>query len=162
MQPTVTQRDAQHYVAIGGAVPMAELAKVAERTPEVFAWLAARGIEPDGPPFFKYDVIDMDGDLQVEVGVAVARPVAGEGEVVGGVLPGGRYATVTHVGHPDTLYDATRDLLAWAEREGLVFDMTRTPQGERWAGRVEFYESDPRDEPDLTKWRTTLAFKLVG
>ena len=43
MQPTVTQRDAQHYVAIGGAVPMAELAKVADRTPDVFAWLAARG-----------------------------------------------------------------------------------------------------------------------
>lgn len=161
MQPTVMQRDAQPYVAVGASLPMAQLAKLADRIPEVFAWLAARGVEPAGPPFFRYDVIDMEGDLRVETGLPVAQAVAGEGEITGGVLPAGRYVTVTHVGAPDTLYGATGDLLAWAAAEGLTFDMTRTPEGERWAGRLEFYETDPREEPDLTKWRTTLAFKLV-
>jgi hypothetical protein len=54
--------------------------------PQVFAWLGERGIPPAGPPFWKYNVIDMD----------------------------------------------------------------------------RLYETDPADEPDMSKWTTQLAFRLSG
>ncbi|GGM31052.1 GyrI-like domain-containing protein [Dactylosporangium sucinum] len=162
VHPTIIEREPQPYVAIGGAVPMHELAKVADRMGDVFAYLAVRGAEPAGAPFFKYDVIDMDNLLEVEVGVPLAVPVPGEGPVTAGVLPAGRYATVTHVGHPDELLGVTGELLAWADAQGLVFDKVDTPRGERWACRLELYETDPAVEPDMHKWSTTLAFKLLG
>jgi len=32
--------------------------------------------------------------------------------------------------------------------------------GERWAARLEIYETDPAEEPDVSKWTTLLAFRL--
>jgi hypothetical protein len=37
-----------------------------------------------------------------------------------------------------------------------------TPDGERWAARLEIYETDPAVEPDMTKRTTLLAFRLSG
>jgi hypothetical protein len=56
----------------------------------------------------------------------------------------------------------TGDLLAWADDEGLTFDVERRPDGEHWASRVEFYLSDPREVPDMNKWETVLAFRLAS
>ena len=55
----------------------------------------------------------------------------------------------------------TADLLAWAEREGLRFAKEDTPAGEVWDSRLEVYSTDPAEEPDMTKWETTLLFKLA-
>jgi hypothetical protein len=33
---------------------------------------AARGVAPAGPPFWKYNVVDMQRELEVKAGVAVA------------------------------------------------------------------------------------------
>ena len=68
--------------------------------------------------------------------------------------------TVRHHGHPDSLMQATGDLLAWAESEGLEFDQEDTPEGHAWASRTEWYYSDPVEVPDLNDWETELAFKL--
>jgi len=40
--------------------------------------------------------------------------------------------------------------------------MTNTPDGQRWAARLEIHETDAADEPDMTKWTTQLAFRLSG
>jgi GyrI-like small molecule binding domain len=98
--PEIVTRAEQPYVAIRGQVSMAEVGPFAGRTGEVFAWLGARGLAPAGPPFLKYNVIDMARQLKVEAGVPVAVTADGDGQVISGVLPAGRYATVTHVGHP--------------------------------------------------------------
>ena len=63
-------------------------------------------------------------------------------------------------GHPDGLLGATASLLEWASQEDLTWDMTSTPDGERWAARLEIYETDPAVEPDMAKWTTQLAFRL--
>lgn len=65
---------------------------------KVFGWLDAHEVAPAGGPFWKYDVVDMDRELEVEVGVPVASPVTGDARVHVGVLPAGRYATVIHFG----------------------------------------------------------------
>ena len=107
--PTVETRIDQPYAAIPVKVSMDELgAVVPPLTGQVFDWLADRGIRPAGPPFWRYVVVDMDADLALETGVAVASAVDGDERIRTGVLPGGRYATVVHKGHPDTLVSATQ------------------------------------------------------
>ncbi|GAA0809466.1 GyrI-like domain-containing protein [Spirilliplanes yamanashiensis] len=159
--PTVEQRAAQPYVAVRGHVTMQTVGHVAARVSEVFDWLGERGIDAAGAPFLRYEVIDMVGVLAIAAGVPVAQPVTGDGEVVAGELPAGRYVVALHTGHPDTLEAATRDLLDWAAAQGLAFDVAPGPDGEQWGARLETYLSDPAEEPDLSQWRTELAFRLA-
>jgi effector-binding domain-containing protein len=159
--PEIVTRAEQPYVALRGRVSMAEIGAFAVRTPEVFAWLGAQGLPPAGPPFLRYNVIDMTRDLEIDNGVPVAAPVEGDAEVIAGVLPAGRYATLTHVGHPSELMAATKALLDWAAAQGLTWDMSPSADGERWGSRLEIYLSDPREEPDMSKWVTQLAFRLA-
>ena len=91
----------------------------------------------------------------------VGAAVDGDAGVVSGVLPAGRYATLTHVGHPSELAEATKALLDWAARQGLSWDMTPADGGERWGARLEIYLTDPEQEPDMSKWHTRLAFRLA-
>ena len=159
--PEIMTRADQPYVAISARVTMAELGGLGERLGEVFGWLGARGLAPAGAPFFKYNVIDMMRELEVEAGVPVAAAVDGVDHVLSGVLPAGRYATVTHVGHPSELMEVTRALLDWAARQGLRWDMSPAGGGERWGCRLEIYLTDPGEEPDMSKWETQLAFRLA-
>jgi hypothetical protein len=143
--PRIVERAEQPYVAVSGRVTMQTIGAIADRLPEVFAWLGARGLEPAGAPFFKYDLIDMERQLEVQAGV----------------LPAGTYASLTHVGHPDELVEATTALLDWAAQQGLAWDMNETPEGQRWGCRLEVYKTDPAEQPDMTKWETELLFRLA-
>lgn len=161
-EPQIVERVAQPYVAIRAFVTMQTLGTVLpELHPQVFAWLGARGIPPAGAPFWKYNVVDMDRQLEVEVGVPVVAETDGDDRVHSGVLPAGKYATLRHTGHPDGLADATAILLSWAADQGLAFDLTETSDGERWGARLEIYETDPAQEPDMNQWHTELAFRLA-
>ncbi|WP_112239425.1 GyrI-like domain-containing protein [Kribbella monticola] len=155
-EPTIVERDEQPYVALRGKVAMDGIAQFADRLHEVIGWIAARNIEPVGAPFFKYDLVDMDEGLVMEIGFPVEERHTGEEQIVGGVLPAGRYASVTHFGHPDGLREATGQLLAWAEKEGLEWDA----DGNKWGCRLEVYKSDPREVPDMNDWETELLFRL--
>src|SRR5580693_8214365 len=138
LTPVVAQRAAQPYVAIRAQVTMPTMDTIlVPLGPRVFAWLRERDVPPAGPPFWKYNVIDMDRLLEVEVGVPVATPVDGDDRVLAGVLPAGRYVTLRHTGHPDGLIDVIASLQEWAKREGLAWDRADTPDGERWAARLE-------------------------
>ncbi len=106
-------------------------------------------------------MIDMDRQLEVEAGVPVVTPVQADGDVVAGVLPAGRYATVLHVGHPSELVGATGALLDWGAGEGLKWGTSPGADGDHWACRLEIYLTDPQQEPDMSKWETLLAFRLA-
>jgi len=160
--PEIETRAEQPYVAVRAKVTMGEIAAFARRFGEVFGWLDSHGLVPAGPPFFKYNVIDMARELEMEAGVPVATATDGDDQIVAGVLPAGRYATLTHVGHPSELMAATKALLDWAAEQGLTWDVTPSEDGDRWACRLENYLTDPEQEPDMSKWVTQLAFKLAG
>jgi effector-binding domain-containing protein len=161
-EPEITEFPARPYVAIAATVTMDTIGTVVPPlNGEVAGWLGARGIAPAGPPFWKYNVIDMARDLEVEAGWQVAQAVPGDGHVVAGVLPAGRYVTTRHVGHPQTLIAATAALLDWAAAKGLKWDVSSSAAGERWGCRLEIYHSDPATEPDMSKWVTELAFRLA-
>jgi effector-binding domain-containing protein len=159
--PSVIERAPQPYVSVPRTVTMATISRAADDIPGLFACLAERGTEPAGPPFLRYNVIDMDRELQLEAGVPVAAPVAGDDRVRAGVLPGGRYAAVTHLGPFDQLVPAVRRLLDWAHGQGLTWDKQDTPDGERWGCRLEIYPVNPAEQPDPAKWETELVFRLA-
>ena len=158
----ITERPEQPYIAVKAQVTMQAISAIADRIPEVFGWLAAHGVAAAGPPFLKYNVIDMARQLEIEAGVPVAAAVEGDDGMLSSVLPAGRYATTIYVGHPAKLVDATAELLAWAAAQGLVFDVSETDAGERWGCRLEIYLTDPARQPDMDKWETQLAFLLAG
>jgi effector-binding domain-containing protein len=160
--PTIVERTVQPYVGIRRTVTMTSLDQVADSLPVVFGWLGRRGLAPAGAAFFKFNVIDMERELIVEAGVPVpsVQP-GGDDDVLSGVLPAGRFATVTHTGHPDELLQVTADLLGWADGQGLTFDRHDSPAGDVWACRLEVYLTDPAEGPDTNKWETQLLFKLA-
>jgi effector-binding domain-containing protein len=163
--PQIIERPAQPYVAAREILTMSTLSRIADRIPELLAWLAQGGHTPSGAPFFRYLTIDMDRGLEVEAGVPVAAPLdlagADSGAATAQTLPGGRFVSAFFVGHPDGLEGATGDLLQWAEARGLRWDMHDTPAGENWGCRLEIYHTDPREQPDMNAWRTELAFRLA-
>ncbi|WEK06103.1 MAG: GyrI-like domain-containing protein [Candidatus Devosia phytovorans] len=160
--PETVERPERAYAYITFVVRMNQMQKPAdEGFPALFAHLAQNGIEPDGAPFYNYRRIDMAGTLDVEAGVPVSRAGSDSGNIRFGTLPAGRYLTVTWHGHPDKLYDVTSLLIGWTKERNQPLDVVEKPDGDHFACRLEIYESDPGDEPDMDSWVTVLEFKLA-
>lgn len=147
------------YVAIPIEATLREWGEVNALVPEVYAWLGARGITPAGPLFYRHHVIGgFDEKFRVEVGVPVPEPVEGDGRVLAGAKPAGRYVVDVHHGHPDGIAHSHLALVDWAGREGL----TLAKEGDVWGGMFESYRTNPEDEPDPAKWETELAYLVSG
>ena len=159
--PEIIERDAEPYAGIRRAVTMDRFHELADRIPELFDWLAAKAIEPAGAPFFRLNVIDMARELQCEAGVPFFGDAPDDPPVFIGELPAGRYVSYTHTGHVDELIDVTAGVLGWADDHGLIWDMTPAPDGDHWGSRLIVNLTDPDDEPDMSKWHTTLLFRLA-
>jgi effector-binding domain-containing protein len=160
-EPRIVERPDQPYAGIRGEGSMQTIPAIADRISEVIAFLTDRGLELGGPPFLRYVEIGPGDELVIEAGVPVDQPGADEEPVSYGVLPGGRFATVRHHGHPEGLMDATGDLLDWGDEQGLRWDVRYTDDREVWGCRLESYLSDPREYPDLDDWDTDLVFRLA-
>jgi effector-binding domain-containing protein len=160
--PKIVERGEQPYVAVKSVVSMKEIGEVAGKfLGEVFGWAAGRGVAPVGAPFFRYNVIDMERGLEIEFGIPTANPVTGDDRVIAGVLPAGRYASLVHRGPYDQLTSANGALLDWIKEQGLKVDATQSPQGDRFACRLEIYLTDPAAEKDPQKWETEVAMQLA-
>ncbi len=157
--PRIVERSSQPFVAFREQVTVPFNDVVDRAYGELFGWLAAKGIAPAGAPFIKYNLIAMP-ELELEFGVPTAVPVPANGRVVAGALPAGRYATVSYWGGYENLMDVNAVLIGWAKEKGLKWDAVETPAGDRFASRLEIYETDPRQEPDQNKWQTDVAIKL--
>jgi len=159
--PQIQERPAQHYAGIPVTVTMDGLSSAIDSAfSELFGWLAGQGITPAGPPFIRYLVIDMPGELQVEMAVPVAAPITASGRIQSGTLPGGRYAVLRHTGPYDGLIASNAALLRWAQEQGIEFDTWDTAQGSAWRSRAEHYLTDPSQEPDPAKLETDVAFLI--
>ncbi|MEV4115778.1 GyrI-like domain-containing protein [Nonomuraea sp. NPDC049695] len=150
------------YIGIRKTITMTSFGLVGDRIAGLIGWLAERGVALAGAPFFRYDSINMAEDrLVVQAGVPVATPVEGEGDVFADVLPAGRYVTASHHGHPDQLAGVISSVLKWGEEQGLAWDMTEKDGTEHWGCRLEFYQTNPLEEPDMNNWDTELQFRLA-
>lgn len=149
-------RTAVAYAAVRARLSLGELGPaLAKLWPEVSAWLDEQGIVPAGRPLIRYHVIDMP-EVEISVGLPVASGAVGDGRIEVAELPAGRYAVLVHVGPYEGLVQANADLQSWAADHGVAFDGSDGAPG--WAGRVEFYLTDPMDDPDPLAWRTEVAY----
>lgn len=159
-EPSLQQRGAQPYAAIRIRIPQSQISSACPPLiGEVFAWLAAQGLEPAGAPFFRYAHMEPDAET-IDVGVPLARKApVGDERVRTGLLPGGRYAVLTYTGPYTGVPQATQRLMSWVSQQGL---QQAVSPGDHEMAYIEFYPTDPTREPDPQKWVTELALLVQG
>ena len=162
-QPRIQERAAQPYLAIPLTVTMEGGfgEEVESGFSELFGWLEEHGVAPAGAPFIRFLVIDMEGELEIELAVPVADGVSGEGRFRADVLPPGRYGTLLRVGPYDDLAASKTAIQKWAEKQGIAWDSWDTDSGSAWRGRGERYLTDPSVEPDPSKWEVEVAYLIA-
>jgi len=161
-EPQIQERTAQHYASIPVTVAMDGLSGAIDSGySELFGWLASQGIPPAGPPLIRYLVIDMAGELRIELAVPVAAPITASGRIQPGTLPAGRYAVLRHTGPYDGLIASNAALLRWAQEHGIELDTWDTAEGSAWRSRTEHYLTDPSQEPDPAKLETDVAILIA-
>jgi effector-binding domain-containing protein len=109
-----------------------------------FAGVGKAGATPVGPVVCKYTAFSQDS-VTYEVGVPVAAPFVGDGNVVAGEIGGCTAAVGMHVGPYDKLVETYGRMQTWLESQG------KKPSAVMW----ESYLDDP-DETDPSQLRTEI------
>ena len=132
-------------------------AQVDKLRKELAKWFMAQEIEPQGPSFLRYHIIDMAGDMEIEYGFCVAQPLMGDERVKVNVLPAGRYVGLIYSGSG---LQGNKALIQYIHDNDLPVDRWGDPKGDGFRCRYEMYLTDPKIEPRKTKWDIEVAIKL--
>lgn len=159
-EPKVDTRPEMNYLGIREQVPMSSMSKNVTRLfREMNAWVKKEGLKQVGPPFLRFHVIDMAGEMDIEVGFPVAEALPGDERMKPGIIPAGRYASLIYQGSG---YSGNKALIEWAGAHGLKWDRWDDPKGDGFRSRYESYLTDPKIEHRKTKWDVEVAIKLAG
>jgi effector-binding domain-containing protein len=125
---------------------------------ELRLWVQRHGIADEGSYFLRYHVIDMNNQMDIEVGYVVSKHLTGDDRVTPGVLPEGNYASLTY-----TRYGmrGNKALINWAKQNGIRWDRWDDPAGDAFGCRYEAYLTDYRIEPRKSEWQVELAIKIA-
>src|SRR5262245_66119488 len=99
----------------------------------------------------RHVAVYLDDQINLEVGVELASPFAGHGEVVGSATPAGLVATTVHFGPYGQLGNAHLAIRKWCEDHGCV------PAGVNWEIYGHWIDEWNRDP---TKIRTDVFYLL--
>ncbi len=94
-----------------------------------------------------------DDQINLEVGVEVAAPFAGHGEVVGSATPAGPVVTTTHFGPYGRLHETHQAICLWCRNNGHTL---AGPNWEVYGHWTDECNSDP------TKIRTDVFYLLTA
>ena len=160
--PHLDTRGEQLYLGIRTRTQFKGMFKFVDKLfPELNKWAKREGVVASGAPFLRYHVIDMAGEMDIEVGLPVAALPAGglpaDGRVQPGVLPAGEYASLVYTGSG---YSGNGALINWARDNGIAWDRWDDPRGDGFRARYETYLTDPKVEPRKTKWEVEVAIKI--
>ncbi len=158
--PKTTEFGPKPYVAVRLPVTIPFAEEMDPAFDELFGAFEKAGVKPDGMEFVKFNLIDMPR-LEIEVGMTTDAAIPLTGRLVSGTLPQGRFVSMTYTGSYDGLYDATAMLIGWAKETGVQWDVEPTPQGDRFACRLEVHENNPSVEDDPAKLVTTILIKVA-
>lgn len=122
---------------------------IGEGLGKTFPYALKSGRAITGRPFTRY-LSTGPGLYTIEVGMPLAAPAHGEGEIEAGVLPGGPVAVAVHAGPYDQLSETYAALERWIEANG--YRVSDAP----W----ESYITDPADHPDPADWRTEVYWPI--
>ncbi len=130
-----------------------ERQRIAEAFPpaiqEVMSGLGAQGVQPAGPLFARYLRMG-SGEVDVEIGVPLERPIEPEGRITNGSLPGGRALRAVHQGPYEELSSSWDQFGRWVAENGHEPD----------EGLWESYVTGPESSSDPAEWRTELVLPL--
>ena len=116
---------------------------------EIISYLTELGETPAGPPYAAYYNMDMQ-NLDIEIGIPVARELPGQDKIQASGIPGGQVATCLHLGPYGAIEPAYKALSAWVAAEGLSVTGVA----------VETYLTDPpRTAPE--QLQTQILFPLT-
>ncbi len=140
----------QPTLAMTATTTKAEVSSVlADLLPQVHVYTAQSGADMAGPPFTRYHNRSEQG-VELEAGMPVTEPAAGEGSIEAGELPGGPAAVTIHVGPYDRLSEAYEALETWLRENG------KESAGAPW----EVYLTDPGLDPDPETWQTQIVWPV--
>jgi effector-binding domain-containing protein len=147
------QREPQSVVSIRATIPVADLGPaMGDRISALSSYLKRSGARAAGPPFVRYHTFG-ETETDLETGIPVVEPAAGEGRIAGGELPGGPAVATWHVGPHEKLGEAYARIEAWLN------DHNRERDGAAWE---VYYWIDPGQELDPSSWDpTTWRTELV-
>ncbi len=156
--PGIDQRPARQYVGLRIITPFEGMFAQADKLfKELRKWVNEHGVADQGPYFFRYHVIDMQGLMDVEAGFVVTSKPPSDTRVKEGVLPAGHYAHLTYSRYA---LQGNQALLIWMKEQQLEADREATAAGDAFGCRYEAYLTDYRTEPRKTKWQVDLAIRL--
>ena len=116
---------------------------------EVLAGIRAQGALPAGPLFARYLRMG-SGEVEVEIGFPLERPIEPEGRLTISSLPGGRALRAVHRGPYEELYASWDQFGRWVAENG------HDPDEGLW----ESYVTGPESSQDANEWRTELFLPL--
>ena len=158
-QPKIDTRPALLYMGIRTVTPFSGMSKVATKiSKDLDKWAKKQGVTPAGPPFLRFNVIDMRGAMDITFGIPVTAALPDDGPVAAGTLPAGRYASLIYMGSG---LAGNKALIEWARANQLEFDRWDTEQGDNFRCRYESHLTDPKLEPRKTRWQIEVAIKLA-
>ena len=145
----ITEQKEQPALSVRTRTPVGNLQSEIEKAyAAIYTLLGETGETPAGAPYAAYYNMDMQ-DLDVEIGVPVARPLEGRGEVRAAVLPAGRQASCVFKGLYTEIGPAYEALTQWVGEAG------QEPTGVCY----EFYLNEPGVVPD-SELLTKIVFLL--
>lgn len=157
----LVKRPAMHYVGIKTTVKMDGIKDFMQSSvPKIFSWLKDHKIEPDGPEFLRYTFVDMQKGLDLEMCVPVKKATKGDKSVRAGIIPAGRYASMTHFGDFAGLYGTNGAIQDWIKSKNLAMKMQKGKKGDEFTSRLEIYKVGPWNQPDMAKWETEVLFMV--
>lgn len=160
-QPKIDERPEKAYMGIRTLTPMAGMPDFIEQSlGEIFGWLSEQGIDPAGAPILRLNVVNMEGNMDIEVGVPVKEAVNGTDRIKAGVLPAGRYASLIYTGVEDGIA-GNGVLIDWAEEQGIKWDRWDDENGDAFRSRYEVLIDGPDDKPDPADWDCEVAIKIA-
>jgi hypothetical protein len=107
--------------------------------------MESRGIPRTGEAFVRPILIGRDGEMEMEFGYFTPKLLPGSGPIRSGILPSGRYMSVTWNGTYDKMYDVMAMLDGWAKVNKVNWECQELPEGRVYGCRLIIFH----DEPDF-------------
>ncbi len=142
-QCVLAKQPSQPTLCVKTHAVVAQLPRLVDTTLEqIMHLLEAQGQEPAGLPYVAYKNLGQP-EVELEIGLPVAKPLPGEGVVQPGQLPGGFWASTLHVG-PYAHVGSS-----WVELQQFISASGHQSRGVGY----EFYFDGPDVPPEKTRTR---------
>lgn len=158
-EPRIEKKRERHYVSIRTSAHFDGMFKIVDKLlKELRKWIGERNLSEQGHYFLRLNVVNMQGQMDFEVGFVLPKKTKGDERVKSGSFPAGRYACLTYSHYANR---ANKTLLEWARTNHIALDQWDDKMGDGFGCRYEEYLTDYRTEPRKKHWQIELAIKLV-